>query len=368
MPGGKLRTALILFALLVAASPTGASDLAEIRSRGVLRLLVLSGDDDAVLPRRGWRPNQDRALAEGFARELGLEVDRVWVEEEDELIPALLEGRADMVADGLAITDERRGQVWFTAPFLYLREQMVTRASDTELRWRSQLRTRRIAAHPGLGHWPSVERLKRAYPRMTVEEVGDPIGVDELLEGVASGRFDLTVANRELLEEYVAHNEDLRVVFSLGDEVPVGWALPKESRALRRAADVYLAQQDADADGDAPFTGDLDAIRERGILRVLTRNAATTYYTWRGRLVGHEFEMFSAFARHLGVHLEIVVPPRTSDLAAPTRPRSRVPRPWPAGASRFLPAVSAGGSPSAFARQGSLSMWSPAQRITRPRS
>jgi len=311
----RARSSLAAFVLAVAlASGAAAADLPEIRERGTIRMLVLSGDDDAVLPRRGWRPNEDRALARAFASELGLAVERVWVEEEDDLIPALLEGRADLVADGLAITDERRRQVAFTAPFLSVREQVVTRAADTELRRRSQLQTRRIAAHPSLGHWQNVERLKQAYPRMTIEEVGDPIGMDELVEGVAEERFDLTLAGRNFVQEYTAHRDDLRMAFAVGDEVLVGWALSKDATALRRAADRFITRQERAADGDAPFTGDLDAIRERGVLRVLTRNAPTTYYSWRGRLVGYEFEMFRALSKHLGVRLEIVVPTRVNDL------------------------------------------------------
>jgi membrane-bound lytic murein transglycosylase F len=52
---------------------------------------------------------------------------------------------------------------------------------------------------------------------------------------------------------------------------------------------------------------ELDAIRERGELRVLTRNNATCYYEGPHGLAGFEYELAKAFADYLGVKLKIVV-------------------------------------------------------------
>jgi len=303
-----------LLGVMLSGAIAPAADLAEIRDAGVLRLLVENSDDDALLPRRGWSPAADRVLAERFAAELGVSVDWIWVDDEGELIPALLEGRGDMIADGLEITDERKRHIGFSTPFLYVREQVITSADDTELRWRRQLSTRRMAANEGLGHWGAAQRLKRAYPKMEIEEVEDPTGVDELLEGVAEERFDVTLAQRQLVQEYLAAGEDLRVAFDVGEETPVGWALPPGAPELQKAVDGFLQRVGTWADGDEPFTGDLAEIRERGVLRVLTRNSAASYYVWRGRLAGFEYEMARRLAKRLGVHLEIVVPPSRAEL------------------------------------------------------
>ena len=327
----------LAFALACALAPGAlARDLPEILGEGTIRLIVESSDDDALLPRRGWSPTQDRDLAASFASELGVEVDWIYVEDEGELIPALLAGQGDLVADGLVISEERKTQVGFSTPFLYLREQLVTDAEDTELRWRRQLSTRQLAVNEELGHWGAAQRLKRAYPKMQLESVEPAIGNDELLEGVALERFDVTLAPRELVQEYLAAGERLRVAFDVGEELPVGWALAPGATALRQSVDGFLQRVGTWADGDEPFTGDLDEIRKRGVLRVLTRNSAATYYVWRGRLAGFEYEMAVRLAKHLGVHLEIVVPPTRAqlvpwllegrgDLVAAGLPRARGP-------------------------------------------
>lgn len=64
---------------------------------------------------------------------------------------------------------------------------------------------------------------------------------------------------------------------------------------------------------DAPAVG-LDAIRARGTLRLLTRNNGFTYFVLRGRPLGFDYELAEGLADHLGVQLEVIVPPDWKDL------------------------------------------------------
>jgi len=50
----------------------------------------------------------------------------------------------------------------------------------------------------------------------------------------------------------------------------------------------------------------LQKIREDGVLRVVTRNGATTYYESQGAPAGFEYQLAHAFAEHLGVKLQII--------------------------------------------------------------
>ena len=90
-------------------------DLAEIRADGRLRVLVTHAED-AYLPRSGSPLDLERGLAAELARDLGLEVEFVTVEGLDDLIPALLEGRGDLIADNFTVTPARRARVAFSTP------------------------------------------------------------------------------------------------------------------------------------------------------------------------------------------------------------------------------------------------------------
>lgn len=56
---------------------------------------------------------------------------------------------------------------------------------------------------------------------------------------------------------------------------------------------------------------DLDKIQERGFIRAIVDNAPTSYYVYKGRRMGYEFEMLRNLASSLGVRLHLIV---SSDL------------------------------------------------------
>ena len=57
----------------------------------------------------------------------------------------------------------------------------------------------------------------------------------------------------------------------------------------------------------APQKPALQHIRDAGVLHVLTRNAATTYFVGPRGPVGLEYDLVKAFANHLGVSLKISI-------------------------------------------------------------
>jgi membrane-bound lytic murein transglycosylase F len=62
------------------------------------------------------------------------------------------------------------------------------------------------------------------------------------------------------------------------------------------------------------YTGDLDRIKQEGVLRVLTINDSTSYFLHRGVEAGFNYELAKVFADELGVRMEMVVPRARRDL------------------------------------------------------
>ena len=56
------------------------------------------------------------------------------------------------------------------------------------------------------------------------------------------------------------------------------------------------------------FKAPMKQIQKRGTIRMITANNATSYYTYRDSPMGFEYELAKAFADHLGVVLEVIVP------------------------------------------------------------
>lgn len=84
-----------------------------------------------------------------------------------------------------------------------------------------------------------------------------------------------------------------------------GGAAPDPDRAFADALTGHLDQR---------YVVDLEEIKKRGVLRVLTRNNSTSYFLYRGVEAGFNYELAKLFADELGVRLEVVVPRATRDM------------------------------------------------------
>jgi membrane-bound lytic murein transglycosylase F len=58
---------------------------------------------------------------------------------------------------------------------------------------------------------------------------------------------------------------------------------------------------------ESPAELDFDAIKKRGFIRAVVDNSSTSYYIYRGRTMGYEFELLRNLANRLGVNLRLIV-------------------------------------------------------------
>lgn len=58
---------------------------------------------------------------------------------------------------------------------------------------------------------------------------------------------------------------------------------------------------------ESPAELDFDAIKKRGFIRAVVDNSSTSYYIYRGRTMGYEFELLRNLANQLGVNLRLIV-------------------------------------------------------------
>lgn len=59
---------------------------------------------------------------------------------------------------------------------------------------------------------------------------------------------------------------------------------------------------------------ELQAIREAGTLKLVTRNTPSTYFLEKGQPAGFEYELAKAFAEHIGVELDVTLAPSFGDI------------------------------------------------------
>ncbi len=292
-------------------------DLTAIRASGTLRVLV-EGTEEDFLPRQGIPKAQDRALLARFAEKQGLAVEFIQAPSFDRLIPMLREGRGDLIAADLTVTPTRAKEVAFTRPLAVVSEFVVGKRGAADLpRKPEQLAGRTVHVRESSSFAESLRALAQdKAPGLVIEPVPESIEPEELVYQVSRGERPLTVADSHLLAAIEAYNPDVERLFPIAEGRQIAWAVRQENPELRLALDSFITERALTEHASELFTGDLAAIRKRGVLRVLTRNNPVTYFLHRGEQHGFDFELAKAAAEALGVRLEVVVPP-SRDLLIP---------------------------------------------------
>lgn len=277
-------------------------------------MLVPRQSEKGSLPRAGFPLDYEREAAAAFAKSAGLEPVWVPVDLYDELIPWLLEGKGDVIAASLTATDARKAKVAFTVPLDHVKEQLVTRADDLALKAMKQLSGRTIVVRKSSSFWATAEALQKKVKGLQLVAAPEYLETEDLLDGVAAARFDLTIADDNLLDAVATYRQDVRAAFDLSPPRPTGWAVRPDSVELKHHLDHWLNEAQLERREQSVYAEDLPGLRRRKTLRVLTRNSAATYFTWKGELLGFEYELAAEFAREHGLALQIVVPPTREDL------------------------------------------------------
>jgi membrane-bound lytic murein transglycosylase F len=295
-------------ALLASSARAADEDLAAIQLRGTLRVLVLESATE--LPRN--TPGFSSAeLVQEFASRQGLKVQEIPVSRSDLLLPALLAGKGDLLAVGIAATAADAGKVAFTQPLWVVDEVLVGKRGAAGLPTRpSDLAGRKVSAVAASAAQESLEALKASGVKgLLIEPLSPPTDAEQMLYEVSRGDRPLAVATSTELERLETYNPGLQHLFTVAERRPVSWAVRTSAQHLRAALDSFLLEKGLVAHSTRRFTADLDGILKRGELRVITRNNAVSYFLERGEPRGFDYELAAMLAKSLKVRLAMVVPP-----------------------------------------------------------
>ncbi len=274
------------------AQEMSTADWPAILERGSIRLARRAWTGFDTLPAQGLSTEEYHRLAERFAHGHDLDVEWVLAADMDELFRHLEEGRADIAVSNITVTESRKRRVAFSLPLTRSREWVI--GSD-------------VAGGFGIAdHTAYLDSLARHYPdarRIPVAPATDPIGFQALLE---DGAFGATIMDEAVARVVVATSERVEKLRDLPEVHDHAWALRLGNPALKEALDAYLLKRHT-VDDHVDEVRDWGRIVATGRLRMLTVNQPTTYYLWRGELLGFEYELVQAFAAAHDLELEVVV-------------------------------------------------------------
>ncbi len=286
-------------------------DLREIVERGTLRILVPTLPEDD-LQRAGAPDVEDREMALAFASRLGLGCEFISVDSRSGILERLEGGYGDVVTAQLTVTPERDERLRFTQPTSVVDEWLVGRRGEPDLpRDVEALAGKEIHVRRSSSFAETLRDLSRSSGigiRMVF--VDEALDTETIAYQVSRGERPLTVVDSNLLASIETYNPDLERLFVLARGRELAWVVRNEAPELGSALDSFIIERQlTDHRVDDRTTGDLDSVRARGSLRVITLNNPVHYFLYRGRQMGFDYEIAGLAAKKLGVRLELVVPP-----------------------------------------------------------
>lgn len=301
-----------------AANFVETGDFSDLKKRGVIRLLRLDWEAEAEnhtgLPRQGLPPSDYHRDIEAFVEQYGLTPHWVDVKDFASLTSYLLEGRGDIIASNFTQTQQREKYLAFSLPISQSQEFIISRKGNV-LDTIASLNGLRIAIRAGSSFQTSLLDLLDQHPTLNFDLVilsgrDDP---DHILDRLKKGDFDATVMDSNLLNSLRAYRDDFHTGVAINTLRNIAWAVRPNNPDLLDKLNLYLLKSLSKQDWDKRYLDDWDKIVERKTLRVITRNNPTSYFLWRGELMGFDYELMRHFAKRHKLKLEMVVaPPKAS--------------------------------------------------------
>jgi membrane-bound lytic murein transglycosylase F len=286
-------------------------DWDAIKQSGRLRIIVPANlGGGRYLPRRGSPVSQQQEVAEAFARFHGLEPELIIAESFADMIPAMLAGKGDLIVANLTVTDARRKQIGFSVPLAHVREKVLVRRDDDSITQVADLNGKTVMVSPSSTFWDSLNWLKQNKYK-DIRLLTRPKGLvdEDELDLLARGEIDATIRDSNIVDMYAAYRDDFKVAVNFSSQRDIAWGVRKNAPQLLNALNQYLQLEHSIKDVNEVHFDDFDGIKKRKVLRVLLRNNASSYFLYKGELMGFEYEMARNFAAHHGLRLEVVVPP-----------------------------------------------------------
>ena len=220
-------------------------DLPGIQKRGILRILTRNNPATYFLW-RGELMGFEYELARHFADQHKLRVEIVVPPTREELIPWLLEGKGDVIAASMTISEQRRQQgVEFSRPYLTASEIVVTRAKESEKDLGSieDLEGRTVIIRRSSAYWNTPKQLQDQGIGVKIQAAPEELETEELIAKVAKGEYDLTIADSHILDIELTWRKDIRAAFPLGEPQPLGWAVRPSNPKLLHTLNQYMKKE-----------------------------------------------------------------------------------------------------------------------------
>ena len=221
-------------------------DLERIKERGYIRVLTRN-NPACYFIHRGQLMGFEYEMINRFAKKHDLEVVVIVPEQWSDMGRWLEEGRADLIAATVTMTPRRfanKRDLAFCHHYGKFFEDIVGRSDEKPIRSIEDLKGRTIHVRKSSSYFESLEELQKKHKaQFRIAAVAENEETFEILDNVARGEYDLTCADRIILNQSVRLGSRLKPLYRLPMERRYGWVVRNNQPGLRQAVNDFFARE-----------------------------------------------------------------------------------------------------------------------------
>lgn len=246
------------------------------------------------------------------------------------LFIALISGKVDMIADGLAITEERKQQIDFSDSYVDYKAAVISLKENIEISDQKKLKVlddiadKSVGVYAGSIHDAFVEKK---YPQADVKRF---TAVADMILALKTKKLDAALFDLCSAKVLLKSNPDIGILASEGVlDLPVGYGFNKSNPALREKFNNFLKAAKSDGTYDAiykrwfvddPEKAQMPKIEFAKNVPLITLGVAIgdlpNSAIVNNEHVGFDIELLKTFAKREGFSLKIITMEFSSLVAA----------------------------------------------------
>jgi membrane-bound lytic murein transglycosylase F len=234
-------------------------DLDAIKKDGVLKALVVYSSTSYFLY-KGQPMGFEYEILKRLAEHLDLKLEIVVSTDLDSEFEILNRGDVDLIAHGMAITNQRKGEVNFTE-YLYLTKQVLVQKKPDNYRKISWGALQKQLIHDPIeliDDTVSIRRNSNYYERLislsneiggniVIDTLDSQLSTDEIIKMVANGEIKYTIADENLAKINASYNPILKIDIPISFSQRIAWVTRKKSPNLQAVINKWIKAERKEA-------------------------------------------------------------------------------------------------------------------------
>ena len=239
----------LLFSLLLLASCKPSADKASdndgtkvvinptnVKNGNIITFVTLNSPNTYYVDGNEAFAGLEYDLAQLFIKELGgnTQLKLIVANSINQVIPAILNHKADIAAADVTITDSRKEIIDFSNPYQDVQQMVVYNIDKHKEDQKKPPKKPKdlvgllIAVPAGTSFVERLMKLQPTVPGLIWEERLH-VGSEQLLQQLARGEIDYTIADSHLVSIMQNYYPSLGVAFAIGEPEKIAWAMPKNT-------------------------------------------------------------------------------------------------------------------------------------------